>query len=252
MFGRRKVPFGSGGQDLPPPPPAGKEPFPIEKMDRALDSAIRLFTRTLDDAGVDAGELAIRGDVPANVTGQLAECTTYRGEDDGGLTFLALGITADFKAFMYPPHCRLFLIINSTGICEDPHTQSFLKTLAPAQLPGPIVDAHMMRTWIRFILPTADAMKQGAEALNRLHQRMMDDMTAVVRRVPPVFRKAAANEGTIQGVGERLPRHHRASADAGRRADERPACHAFHRRDADALPCAAAGGRSSPAIRLGI
>ena len=189
MFGRRKVPFGSGGQDLPPPPPAGKEPFPIEKMDRALDSAIRLFTRTLDDAGVDAGELAIRGDVPANVTGQLAECTTYRGEDDGGLTFLALGITADFKAFMYPPHCRLFLIINSTGICEDPHTQSFLKTLAPAQLPGPIVDAHMMRTWIRFILPTADAMKQGAEALNRLHQRMMDDMTAVVRRVPPVFER---------------------------------------------------------------
>lgn len=189
MFGRRKVPVVSGGQGLPPPPPAGNEPFPIEKMDRALDSAIRLFTRTLDDSGVDAGELAIRGDVPANVTRQLAECTTYRGEDGGGLTFLALGITADFKAFMYPPHCRLFLIINSTGICEDPHTQSFLKALAPAQLPGPMLDAHTMRRWIRFILPTADAMRQGPEALNSLHSRMRHDMMAVIRRVPPVFER---------------------------------------------------------------
>jgi hypothetical protein len=186
MFGRRKVPFGSEGNG-PPPPPSGKDPFPIEKMDRALENAIRLFTRALDEAGVDAGELAIRGEVPPNVTKQLAECTTYRGEEDGGLTYLALGITPDFKAFMYPPHCRLYLIINSTGICEDPHTQSFLKTLAPAQFPGPMVDAHIMRTWIRYILPTGEALRQGAETLGNLHESMMHDMTAVVRRVPPAF-----------------------------------------------------------------
>ena len=45
--------------------------------------------------------------MPSNVTQALAECTTYRGEDDGGLTYLVLGVTADFKAFMYPQHCRL-------------------------------------------------------------------------------------------------------------------------------------------------
>ena len=69
--------------------------------------------------GVDAGGLAIRGSVPANVTLALADCTTYRGQADGGLTYLALGLTADFREFMYPPHCRLFFIIDSTGVCED-------------------------------------------------------------------------------------------------------------------------------------
>lgn len=110
MFGRRKVPFGSAGTGAPPPP-GGKEPFPIKKMDDALDAAIRLFTSVLDKAGVDASGLAIRGPVPSGVSGLLANCTTYRGEEDGGLTYLALGITADFKGFIYPPHCRLYLII---------------------------------------------------------------------------------------------------------------------------------------------
>jgi len=167
-------------------------------MDRALEAAIRLFTRTLDAAGVDARALAIRGDVPANVTQQLAECTTYRGEDGGGLTYLALGITPDFKEFMYPPHCRLFLIINSTGICEDPHTQSFLNQLAPAQLPGPMVDAHMMRAWIRFILPTAEALKQGAAALDALVDRMMHEMMAVVSQVPPAFEQQLDLKGIFK------------------------------------------------------
>ena len=93
MFGRRKEPPAS------PPPPGGREPFPIEKMDRALDGAIRLFTRVLDKAGVDAGELAIRGPVPNGITQALADCTTYRGQDDGNLTYLVLGLTADFKEF---------------------------------------------------------------------------------------------------------------------------------------------------------
>lgn len=186
MFGRRKHPLGSTSAPPPPPPapPGAGEPFPIDKMDRALEAAIRLFTRALDDAGVDAGELAIRSEVPADVTGALANCTTYRGEAGGGLTYLVLGLTADFKAFMYPPHCRLFFIINSTGICEDPHAQSFLKELAPGQFPGPLIDAHLMRQWIRYILPTGEAMKAGQSRLEALHQELMRDLMAVLERTP--------------------------------------------------------------------
>lgn len=179
MFGRRKEPPAS------PPPPGGREPFPIEKMDRALDGAIRLFTRVLDKAGVDAGELAIRGPVPNGITQALADCTTYRGQDDGNLTYLVLGLTADFKEFMYPPHCRLFFIINSTGICEDEHAQTILKQLAPHQFPGPLIDAQMMRQWIRFILPTGNALKGGQSALEALHQELMRDLMAVLNRAPP-------------------------------------------------------------------
>ena len=184
MFGRRKVPVGGSAAAPPPPPPSGKEPFPIEKMDRALEGAIRLFTRVLDDAGVDAGALAIRGEVPVRVTEALAACTTYRGEDDGGLTYLALGITKDLEAFSYSPHCRLFLIINSTGICEDPAAASILNTLAPEQLRSPMIDAHLMRRWVRLILPTNDALRGGAQAQHAFHVRLMDELMAVLDSVP--------------------------------------------------------------------
>ena len=153
-------------------------------MDRALDGAIRLFTRVLDEAGLDAGALAIRGEVPNNVTQALAECTTYRGQDDGALTYLVLGLTADFKAFMYSPHCRLYLIINSTGICEDPAAASILKTLAPEQFPSPMIDAHLMRRWIQFILPTPEAMRGGQQSLDEFHHRIMADLMAVMQSVP--------------------------------------------------------------------
>ena len=178
MFGRRKEPPAS-------PPPGDSEPFPIDKMDRALDGAIRLFTRVLDQAGVEAGGLAIRGEVPPNVTQALADCTTYRGEEGGGLTYLVLGLTADFKEFMYPPHCRLFFIINSTGICEDQHAQDLLPQLAPGQLPGPMIDAHLMRRWIRYILPTGQAMKDGFAELEPLHQKLMADLMEVFDLAPP-------------------------------------------------------------------
>ena len=114
----------------------------------------------------------------------LANCTTYRGEEDGGATYLALGVTADFKAFMYPPHCRLYLILNSAGICEDPHAQPILDQLAPHQLPAPLIDAHLMRAWIRYILPTPEAMRGGAAALEALHRQLMADLMAVINAVP--------------------------------------------------------------------
>ena len=186
MFGRRKTPFG-GTASSPPSPPSGGEPFPIEKMDRALDGAIRLFTRALDNAGVDAGALAIRGAVPANVTQGLAECTTYRGQPDCSLTYLVLGLTRDFKAYMYPPHCKLYLIINSTGICEDEHAASILNQLAPGQFPGPLLDAHLMRQWIRYILPVGEALAAGGSTLEGLHDRLTTDLVAVIERIPPAL-----------------------------------------------------------------
>jgi hypothetical protein len=184
VFGRRKTPFGGPPS---PPPPGGKDPYPIDKMDSALDGAIRLFTRALDHAGVDAGRLAVRGAVPARVTAALADCTSYRGEDDGGLTYLVLGLTSDFKAFTYQPHCRLFLIINSTGICEDPAAAGILDQVAPDQFPSPLLDAHLMRRWIRYILDVPPALRAGASAIEALHRRLMDDLIEVISSAPPAI-----------------------------------------------------------------
>lgn len=104
---------------------------------------------------------------------------------DGGLTYLVLGLTADFKEFMYPPHCRLFFIINSTGICEDQHAQDFLPQLIPDELPAPMIDAHLMRHWIRYILPTGQALKGGFAELEALQQKLMADLMGVINLAPP-------------------------------------------------------------------
>jgi hypothetical protein len=174
-------------------------------MDRALDGAIRLFTRALDDAGTDAGALAIRGEVPANVTQALADCTTYRGGEEGGLFYLALGITPDFKAMAYPPHCRLFFIINSAGICEDPVAAPMMRQIAPHQLPGPFIDAHFMRRWIRFILPTGQAMLQGQTALDALLRSLRDDLVETANRVPAHMASRADLQAMALEWGSGLP-----------------------------------------------
>ena len=182
MFGRRNAGFGRKAP--PPPPPASFDPFPIDKMDRALEAAIRLFTKVLDDAGVDCGKLAIRGAVPPNVGSLIAECVTYRSEPDGDPTFLALGVTPDLKQFSYPPHCRLYFVLNSVGICEDPLAAGILGRLAGDQLPGPLVDAWLLRAWVHFILATNEALRGGDAAiqafLNSLRAALMD----VINRVP--------------------------------------------------------------------
>jgi len=188
MFGRRKTPFGAQGSPssiTPPTPPSGAEPFPIDKMDGALDAAIRMFTRVCDDAGVDIGDLALRGrPVPAGVGTLLADCTTYRSDNQGGETYLALGVTHDFKSFAYPPHCRLYFVLNSVGICEEPAAQSILADLAPGQLPGPLVDAHLLHSWIHFILPTSEAMNEGSAAQDAFIKALSAGLSDVVRRVP--------------------------------------------------------------------
>jgi len=154
-------------------------------MDGALDAAIRLFTRALDDAGVDIGGLALRGQqVPVGVGTLLANCTNYRSDDQGGETYLALGVTLDFKSFAYPPHCRLYFVLNSVGICEEPAAQAVLADLAPGQLPGPLVDAHLLRTWIKFIPSTTKAMNEGSAAQDAFIKALSAGLSDVVRRVP--------------------------------------------------------------------
>ncbi len=205
MFGRRKQPFASPPAPLSGPPPRGKEPFPIDKMDRALDATIRLFTRVLDDSGVDAGGLALRGHpIPDNVAAMLADCTTYRSDHTGELTYLALGITPDFKSFAYPPHCRLYFILNSVGLCEDVHASPVLRDLAPHQLPSPMVDAHFMRRWIRYILPTGDAMA-SKDARDQIANAMRDELLQVMNAVPDGFMNRANLESAAREWGSGFP-----------------------------------------------
>jgi hypothetical protein len=183
MFGTRNTGF---GRKAPPPPPF--DPFPIDKMDRALEAAILLFTTVLDEAGVDCGQLALRGPVPANVGALLADCTTYRREPDGRPTFLALGVTPDFKQFSYPPHCRLYFVLNSVGICEDPHAAGLLGHLAEGQLPDPLVDAWLLRKWVQFILRTNDALRGGDVALKTFVDSLRSGLMEVIDRVPANWR----------------------------------------------------------------
>lgn len=187
MFGRRKVPFeGSSQGQGSIPPPGSVEPFPIGKMNDALEAAIMLFTKVLGDAGVDAGGLAIHGNPGPDVSDRLANCTTYRSKPDE-ITYLALGITPDFKQFMYPPHCRLFFILNATGICEHPAAAEMLRDIASGQLPSPLVDAHLMRRWIRYILPTGKMMGAGAAAQEEMLKQMFGELMEVVNATPPSF-----------------------------------------------------------------
>ena len=184
MVGQRNPGF---GRRPPAPPPF--DPFPINKMDRALEAAIRLFTKVLEGAGVHCGRLALRGDVPANVGALLADCTTYRAEPDGTSTFLALGLTPDFKQFSYPPHCRLYFILNAVGICEDPHAAGLLASLAGDQLPGPLVDAWLMRRWIHFILKTNEAVRGGDAGLRSFLDALRAALADAIQAVPPQWHR---------------------------------------------------------------
>jgi hypothetical protein len=42
-----------------------------------------------------------------------------------------------------------------------------------------------MRQWIRYIVPTGEALRAGQSALEALHQNLMRDLMEVLNRVPP-------------------------------------------------------------------
>lgn len=178
MFGRRATGFGSKAPPSPPP----SDWLSFDKMDAALDAAIRLFTHALDAAGQDCGALAIRGPKPAAVAQRLADCIVYPGE--GGEHYLTLGLTRDFKAFSYQPHCQLFLILNAVLILEDLPDSPLRAQIAVSQVPQPLVHAHMMKRWIKFIRPVGRALTQGEEVLTGLMRDILTETREVARLVP--------------------------------------------------------------------
>lgn len=180
MFGRRTG-FGTRAPS-PPPPPSDIWP-PHQKMDGALDAAIRLITRALDQAGYDCGRLAIRGPVPSNVAKLLADCIVYSGEN--GSEYLTLGLTRDLKAFSYQPHCRLFMIINSALLLEDPISSDLRGQIAVSQTPRPLVDAHMMKRWIKYIRPVGRAAAAGdGNALSAIMLSIRSEIVDVAQSTP--------------------------------------------------------------------
>jgi hypothetical protein len=153
-FGRRKASSGS----QPPAPPSDPGTWqPFRKMDDALTVAICLFTEVLEQAGKDCGGLAIRGPVAPNVASLLADSIIYT--DKNGPEFVTLGLTPNFKAYSYQPHCRLFLMINAALIVQDLGlSRSQRNILAVSQLPRALVDACLMKRWIKSIGPIGQTM----------------------------------------------------------------------------------------------
>jgi hypothetical protein len=205
VFGRKKDPADGAA--------AGTEPFPVEKIDRALDAAIRLFTRVLDQAGLDCGYLPLRGSpVPADVGALVANCTTYLGEADGAPTYLVLGVSHDFESFNFAPQCRLFFVLNAVGLCENPHAAESLPALATVQLPGALVDAWLLRRWAQFMLRANAAVAGGAPTQEAFFSELGTALGEVVSAVPPQWREALGMrerfmqfaDGFPVGVGQPL------------------------------------------------
>jgi hypothetical protein len=180
MFGRRAA---DPGKNVPPPAPPADVWAPIRQMDDALEAALRLFTRELELAGQDCGGLAVRGPVPADVRKLVSECIVYQGSK--GAEYLTLGLTRDFKAFSYQPHCRLFIILNSVYLMEDPITAELRAQIAVGQVPRPFVDAHMMKRWIKYIQPTGKAVAAGdGDAAKAIVDSLRREMGEVMQRTP--------------------------------------------------------------------
>lgn len=181
MFGRRAAGF---GQKPPSPPPPQSDVWPpFQKMDTALDATIRLFTQAFDQAGHDCGGLAIRGLVPPSVGSLLSDCIVYQGKN--GPEYLTLGLTQDFKAFSYQPHCRLFLILNGVGFMEDPISPDLRAQIAVSQLPSPLVEAHMMKRWIKYIRPVGEASAAGdGDALRTILRNIRAETAEVEQQAP--------------------------------------------------------------------
>jgi hypothetical protein len=181
MFGWGKKP--TGWKQLRPPTWQVETSLPVEKMNAALDAAIRLFTHALKQAGQDCGGLALDGPAPPAVASLLAESVTYPSEN--GSEFLTLGLSLDFKAFSYQPHCRLFLIINAALILEQLRDSPLRSDVAMGQVPRQLVDAHMMKIWIKYIRPTANAIADKDKNILATILRPLISETKNLRQLVP-------------------------------------------------------------------
>lgn len=185
MFGRKGL--------TSPPPPGSADDFEAivaagGKIDRAMSGAVALLTQVLADAGRDPGALGMSGPAPQNVAALIAECITYDG--DKGREYATLGVTRDFKAFSYQPHCYLFVIANTIGIAQDLPVPEMRAQLAAPQAAEPLFHAHVMRRWVRHIRPVGKALAaQDMAALTQCMKAVQEDIGSVVRATPQWMRE---------------------------------------------------------------
>lgn len=173
MFGRK------GG--TPPPSPAPKW-WPVAQLCPALDATLALFTAALRPIGRDLGPFSQSG-ATGVVARQLTEAIRHDGAD--GPIFVNLGITPDFKAFSYQPHCNLFLILNAVNLLEDPISAELRNQIAAGQLARPCADAVIMRAWLDFVEPVGEAARTGSEsALNAVADRMVRTIAQRAQQLP--------------------------------------------------------------------
>lgn len=192
MLGRWKSLFNAKS---PAPPSSSDSWAPYRKMDAALTASICLLSQALEQAGEDCGGLSIKDRAPAAVGPLLADSVIYAG--DKGPEFLALALTHDFKAFSYQPHCRLFLIINAVLILEDLKDDSpFRREVAISQVPGPLVDACLMKRWIKYIGPIGQSLAEGrTDKLRELHQGFANECVSLRHSVPEwIFQRVNFDE----------------------------------------------------------
>lgn len=218
MFGKKPLAFGrrNDGPSAPPPPIDGDNEYPIRKMRDALELAIALCTDVLLRTGRDCGTLGIHRQYPPNVGRQLAECITYKSENQP--SFLALGQTKDFIGFSYQPHCRLFFVINAIGIAESMALSPQMPTNAARELCRALVDAHLMRNWIDYIQPTGKALADDAEAITNLLVAMRKSMKQIFLHAPDWLTNEVDVEAQLVDWGDGWPGvlTHTLKSDTGR------------------------------------
>ncbi|QTD57581.1 hypothetical protein [Parasphingorhabdus cellanae] len=206
MFGKRTSVFGKKAVDTPPSPPPGPPVDswePEDKMIIALEAAIRLFSRTLEQAGLDCGRLALSGEPPAKVSLLLADCIVYSGKE--GKEFLALGRSKDFRSFSFEPHFRMFLILNAVLILEDLPPSVERSQIAISEVPRQLMDAHLMLCWVRFIRPLGKAWTGPEAEMGEMIHDMQNELVAVGQSAPGWLTERVSTKDCVQEWGSAFP-----------------------------------------------
>lgn len=190
MFGRKGL-GGSGAGDGGATPERRDFEGVVREggsLDRALCASIALFSEVLAAAGEDPGALGMEGGGSGRVGELLAQSITYTGA--AGPEYVTLGVSQDFKAFSYQPHCFLFLVSNAVGICEDlPDTQTRAQ-IAASECAVPLFHAHVMRRWASQVVPVGKAMAANdGDALHRAMMTIQHQIRAVIDAAPPWMRE---------------------------------------------------------------
>ncbi len=183
MFGRKGLGSSNGSGRDSAPNNFDAMVAPGGKIDTAMSAAIGLFTRILQEEGRDVGNYAMPEHNGAQVRELVAKCITY--EDGGVAQYATLGVTRDFNAFSYQPHCFLFLINNAAMIAEDLLPGPQRAMLAASQCREPLFHAHVMRQWIKHIRPVGKALTSNEpEALDLCFKALIADVAKVVQSAP--------------------------------------------------------------------